>query len=522
MHLNHDDQAYWFTEFRGSVASMQDTFWNGTQWPAAIQWTGAFLNTLLAASEVSFTNALSDNKVNVSDSQNTKPSLSSEIEDYFTQIEAYYSHEETTQIFDAAYDDVQWVVLEWLAAIRFIDQYNEHTNSSLGQKETARFAHRAHIFYHIVQDKFNTSLCGGGLTWNPALATYKNAITNELFLASSIAMYLYFPGDSDTDPYPNVDYFNATNTTLPLLPALSAHDPLLLDNAVKGYAWFKAHNFTTAQGLIVDGFHISKNQTTCDERNEMVYTYNQGVLLSGLRGLWEATGNVGYLTDGYAFVNTVINATGWNASDGYMDGQWAGLGRDGIMEDYCDASADCSQDNQIFKGIYFHHLDLFCEPLRTSIPLVPELTHIASAALAVRHQEQCAGYAPWVEHNAHAALSTRNSTGIMGGWWGANYKDNKQDAWAPALPSDSIDLWNEPEVLQQPPWVCQGQHGCRYSNRADRSGLGQEGKTWGLFTKRMAKGDINDQGRGRTIETHASGVSVAKAANDFLSRSKKT
>ena len=89
-------------------------------------------------------------------------------------------------------------------------------------------------------------------------------------------MYLYFPGDNDTDPYPSPAYIDSTDTTLTGLSPLSAHDLLLLDNAVKGYEWFKTHDSTNAQGLIVDGFHISANQTTCDQRNEMVYSYNQG------------------------------------------------------------------------------------------------------------------------------------------------------------------------------------------------------------------------------------------------------
>jgi hypothetical protein len=167
--------------------------------------------------------------------------------------------------------------LEWLEAIKFIDQYNKaFPDDKLGKTDIARFAHRAHIFYNIVADKFNTTLCDGGLTWNPALAPYKNAITNELFVSSSIGMYLYFPGDSNTNPYPSPSYTNTTNMTLPPLQPLHAHDPSLLDNAIKEYQWFKTHNFTNAQGLIVDGFHISDNQTTCDERNEMVYSYNQG------------------------------------------------------------------------------------------------------------------------------------------------------------------------------------------------------------------------------------------------------
>ena len=340
------EAGYWFDEFENVLSTMQDTYWNGTYWPTTIQWIGAFLDTLLAASDRSFTNALIEYDGNVPHAHTSASAIQGEIRKYFSEIEAYYGDEDTIQIFGAAYDDAQWVVLEWLEAIKFINQYDTYAKSVLGQNDIARFAHRAHIFYHIVQNQFNTSLCGGGLTWNPALASYKNAITNELFVSSSVGMYLYFPGDNNSNPYPSPKYINTTNMTLPPLPGLKAHDPLLLNNAVKEYQWFKTHNFTNAQGLIVDGFHISANQTTCDERNEMVYTYNQGVVLSGLRQLWEATGDTTYLTDGYALIDVVVNATGWNSYDWAEAGQWAGLGRNGIMEDYCDAPANCSQDNQ--------------------------------------------------------------------------------------------------------------------------------------------------------------------------------
>jgi len=116
-------------------------------------------------------------------------------------------------------------------------------------------------------------------TWSPALAPYKNATANELFVASSIAKYIYFPGDSNTDPYPSPSYSDATNTTLPAFTPLQAHDPLLLDNAVKGYQRIKTPNFTNSQGLYVDKFHIPDNQTTYDQRDEMIYTYNQGIVL---------------------------------------------------------------------------------------------------------------------------------------------------------------------------------------------------------------------------------------------------
>lgn len=510
--------GYWFDEFEGVLETMQIAYWNGTYWPTTIQWIGAFLDTLLPASDLSFTNALIEYQGKVPGAHTSAAQIQSEIHKYFSETEAYFGDEDTIQIFGAAYDDAQWVVLEWLEAIKFINGYDSYLNSDLGKEDIAKFAHRAHIFYNIVQNEFNTSQCGGGLTWNPALATYKNSITNELFVSSSIGMYLYFPGDSNTNPYPSPSYINATNNTLPPLPPLKAHDPLLLNNAIKEYEWFKSQNFQNSQGLIIDGFHVSANQTSCDEPNTMIYTYNQGVVLSGLRQLWEATGNTNYLTDGYSLVETVINATGWYAQNTAEAGQWAGLGRNGIMEDYCDAPANCSQDNLIFKGIYFHHLDLFCDPLPTSKPIIQGLTHVASSGLAAEHAGKCRSYLPWIEHNAHAALSTRNDTGIIGVWWGASYDNKTQGSWperAPHRPPGSTDEWNEPWVLQQPPWVCQGHHGCNPHGRGLHSGNSK--RMAHVFNSRRNKRQANSGGQ-RTVETEGSGLGVVKAASDFTVR----
>ncbi|KXL42167.1 MAG: glycoside hydrolase family 76 protein [Acidomyces sp. 'richmondensis'] len=488
---------------------MQSTYWNGTYWPTTIQWIGAFLDTLLSASDISFSNALEEYGGNVPDAHTSAASIHAEINKYFSQIEAYYGGEDTIQIFGAAYDDAQWVVLEWLEALKFINQYDAYASSSLGQEDIAKFAHRAHIFYNIVQNEFNTSLCGGGLTWNPALAVYKNAITNELFVASSIGMYMYWPGDDNSDPYPAPNYVNVTNSTLPPLPHLDVHDPLLLQNAIKEYEWFRSQPFQNSQGLIIDGFHISPNQTTCNEPNDMIYTYNQGVILSGLRGLWEATGDTTYLTDGYSYIETVINATGWYAISSYEASQWAGLGRNGIMEDYCDAPATCSQNNQIFKGIYFHHLDMFCQPLPTSKPLIDGLTKTASSSLAAEHAGRCSSYTPWIEHNAHAALATRNASDIIGLWWGAPYDNLTQGSWpsyAVPLPSGSTDEWNNPEVLNMPPWVCQG----RYCNP---HGRGHSMAT--LFKSKRSKRQSDSAGQVRNVQTQGAGLGVVKAASDF-------
>lgn len=165
-----NDGGYWFSQFEDVLDTMQSTYWNGSYWPTTIQWIGAFLDTLLAASDRSFTNALVEYDGQVPGTQSSASQIQSEIRKYYSQIDAYYGNEDTNQIFGAAFDDAQWVVLEWLEALKFIKQYDAYSNSSLGQNDTARFAHRAHIFYNIVQDQFDTSLCGGGLTWSVSYA----------------------------------------------------------------------------------------------------------------------------------------------------------------------------------------------------------------------------------------------------------------------------------------------------------------------------------------------------------------
>lgn len=93
--------GHWFDEFQGVLSTMQDTFFNGTAWPASIQWTSAFLDTLLAASDISLTNALVEYDGKVPGSHTRPKTIHNEIEKYFSQIEAFYGGENTIQIFGA-------------------------------------------------------------------------------------------------------------------------------------------------------------------------------------------------------------------------------------------------------------------------------------------------------------------------------------------------------------------------------------------------------------------------------------
>ncbi len=347
---------------------------------------------------------------------------------YFGQIATYYFGEDHFAIRMQAYDDILWVVLGWLESIQFIEGHSAAHYASGSQSDFTipewharqfipAFAHRARVFYELAEKGWDWRLCGGGMTWNPRLLPYKNAITNQLFISASIGMYLHFPGDANCSPFlSQYDRSKDKNNRKPndkLLRAQergdcdesiegdSSYDPIYLTNAIHGYDWLKNSGMTNRQGLYVDGFHISgyrtnHSKTECDERNEMVYTYNQGVVLSGLRALWEATGNQTYLEDGHELVRNVIRATGWTEGHSFapassrpekpeaiLESQqhvltsWAGLGADGILAEACDPSGTCNQNGQTFKGIFFHHLTTFCAPLPT-VPTRPGKTYAAS------------------------------------------------------------------------------------------------------------------------------------------------
>jgi len=451
-----------------ALSVMQLQYFNGSTWPSAIDWTRAVINTQLSAADSAIVWS------------NESPT--SLIDHYFSQVKAFYNGENYVAVEGEAYDDMQWVILEWLEAIKFVNLYTaldpRSSTAAMDPQSIANFAHRANQFWDLASVGYDTTLCGGGMLWNPRLTPYKNAITNELYVSSSIGMYLYFPGDSMVNP------------------PVRAHDPKFLNAAVNEHKWLSTSNMTNSQGLYVDGFHISGwtspsniGSGKCDQRDESVYTYNQGVLLSGLRGLWEATGTTAYLDEGHALIRSAIAATGWPTTRG---GSWAGLGSNGILQDTCDATQTCSQDSQTFKGIFFHHFAIFCAPL--AIGQRESVAHKASPDFAAQNAVNCAAYTDWIRHNAEAAYSTRNSTGDFGMSWGAASGQTPANHGQPADAADVRNkgvpddrLWRRPDVPYQP------QAGMVGSAPA------------------APATDPNNNGRGRTVETQQGGLAVLRA-----------
>jgi hypothetical protein len=525
--------------------------WLG-KWPDAIDWTAAVMGTHVSAALYSLTRSLSYVMPGTYAKQDMELEIEgqrveNEINKYFSQAITYFFGEDHFAIRTQAYDDMLWVVLGWLENIKFIQEHNglhyPPTSHSIGgsrwygKQFEEGFAHRARVFYDLARKGWDWKLCGGGMLWSPHTLPYKNAITNELFIAASIGMYLYFPGDTNCSPFMSMNDGLNNKTRIaeegdgvcePPLGPSPAHDPVYLQSAINGYKWLKASNMTNTQGLYVDGFHIRDygvNHTigtgNCDLRNEMVYTYNQGVLLSGLRGLWESTGSLTYLNDGHALVRAVIRATGWQPGEGLITPtteqaatNWFGLGHNGILAEICDPTGSCTQNGQTFKGIFFHHLTLFCAPLPLA-PLIPGKTHGANRADAMLHRQSCKEYAPWVVRNAQAALGTRDKRGRFGMWWGAPKEEEDAVELQPGIPRGAVDYRNrqvrvmdeyEEKMEDEGPEV---QFAAMLEKETEPQPIGSQ-------KSRTTGSDLNDRGRGRTVETQGGGVAVVRAMWEFV------
>ncbi|KAG7293425.1 hypothetical protein NEMBOFW57_003475 [Staphylotrichum longicolle] len=444
-----------------ALSDMQDAYfqrWLGT-WPQGIDWTRAVINTHVAAALRTVSTELELSRPDQGvECATRKEEL---IAGYFADIVAYYFGEDAFSLRNQAYDDMLWVVLGWLESIQFSDEHGRFLSSMAplgagitttttntaapgpetwyGSRWTPAFAHRARIFWELAAKGWDTSLCGGGMLWNPRLMPYKNAITNQLFISASISMYLHFPGDANTSPFSTPTQASASHAS-PKHQPWRPHDPVFARAAQRAHAWLAASNMTNAHGLYADGFHISghndsgdgNNNTRCDTRDEMVYTYNQGVLLSGLLGLFRATRREAYLREGHALIKNVVRATGWDLdanqpvdenNNNNKEGlpPWRGLGRWGVLEEACDVAGTCSQDAQTFKGVWMHHFAAFCGAgvlsSRSSDSADDNNEEEEMERVRAWHAGECRRYVPWLRRNARAAMGTKDERGLFGMWW---------------------------------------------------------------------------------------------------------
>lgn len=233
------------------------------------------------------------------------------------------SYLRTAPVLDQCFDDHQWWLLGWVRAY-------EATGEVLYLERAAQ------VFDYVVAYGW-TAQCGGGVLWcpeNPGTNGYKNAITNELFLAAAMRLHPY-------------------ETVLGRAPGF------YLSWAQREWDWFAGSGLVNDAGLVNDGLNGS-----CVNNNQTTWTYNQGVFLDGAARLSAATGNASALAVASRVAAAAMTLLVVNSGSP-------------IMAEPCGGSG-CDGDQQIFKGVFVRHLSALLQ----SGAAGPALTAQARAFLA--------------------------------------------------------------------------------------------------------------------------------------------
>ena len=88
--------------------------------------------------------------------------------------------------------------------------------------------------------------------------------------------------------------------------------------------------------------------SACKNNGQTTWTYNQGVVASGLAELYHATGDSSYLTQ----------------AEITLDGAIAHKTQNGILKETCDnanPTSTCNNDQAMFKGIWMKHLQFYLD-----------------------------------------------------------------------------------------------------------------------------------------------------------------
>jgi hypothetical protein len=193
-----------------------------------------------------------------------------------------------------AIDDAEWWGLAWVAA------YDLTGNTS--------YLNEAKTIANYVNGFWDTSTCGGGVWWDRE-RTYKNAVTNGLYVRLTAALHNRTPGDT-----------------------------AWLSRASTAWTWFTSSGMINSAGLVNDGLDSS-----CHNNGQTVWTYNQGLAIGAAVELWHATGNSALLTQARRLADAAITSPQ--------------LVQGGLLTETCDATtASCDDNAKQFKGVFMRYL----------------------------------------------------------------------------------------------------------------------------------------------------------------------
>jgi predicted alpha-1,6-mannanase (GH76 family) len=223
---------------------------------------------------------------------------------YSNAIFTAFKDHEPGNFEDSDNDDTGWWGLAWLQAYDITG-----SRQYLAMAETD-----ANYIYRSWDGR-----CGGGVWWWTS-KTYKNAITNEVFLELTAWLHNTIRGDTR-----------------------------YLRWAKAEWSWFKGSGMINRSDLINDGLN-----SRCANNHQTTWTYNQGVILAGLAQLYKATKSSGLL----------------RTAEGIGQAAISHLTIGGVLHEPPCEGGGCGNSNpgnaESFKGIFVRDLKVLAVTARTS------------------------------------------------------------------------------------------------------------------------------------------------------------
>ena len=191
-------------------------------------------------------------------------------------------------------DDSEWWALAW------IDAY-DLTGDSAYLDEAVTIA-------NYVSTLWDSGSCGGGVWWDRE-RTYKNAVTNALYIRLTAALHNRIPGDTAWG-----------------------------GRAGTAWSWFLSSGMINSSGLVNDGLTSS-----CANNGGTVWSYNQGLAIGAGVELWRATGDSTVLAEARHLADSALASPA--------------LVTNGLLTESCDAlTTTCDDNAKQFKGVFMRYL----------------------------------------------------------------------------------------------------------------------------------------------------------------------
>jgi predicted alpha-1,6-mannanase (GH76 family) len=142
--------------------------------------------------------------------------------------------------------------------------------------------------------------------------------------------------------------------------------------------------------------------TLASRRNngQPTWTYNQGIVLSGLSKLYLYTGDESFFQAALNLIDSVLASPLVNSS---------------ILVESCDPTLTCNEDDWMFKGVFFEHLGYF----------LADIVGLGDLNLSTK-QGLVQNYSSFVHANAQAVwTNAMGSDGQIGNWWAGSPGDQQ-------------------------------------------------------------------------------------------------